>query len=467
MKGENAMEIIKQISEAVEYKDGEVKIKNLNILREKVIDELVWNAVFGDEEEQKFCKKLIYMIAQELNIIPSSIYDLYVAIGKGEVGGFTVPAINIRGMAYDTAKAVFRAAKKLNVGALILEIARSEMGYTNQPPDEYTAVMLAAAIKEDWDLPVFIQGDHFQVNAKKYKENPEKEIDGIKQLIKNSINAGFYNIDLDTSTLVDESKPTLDEQQKDNYTVAAELTKYVRSIQPQGIEVNLGGEIGEIGTKNSTEEELVAYMEGYLKLLPADMKGISKLAIQTGTTHGGVPLPDGTIAKVKLDFDTIERLTKVAREKYKLAGCVQHGASTLPAELFDKFPKVGTLEIHLATEFQNMIYDHPLFPEELRRQIYDWLFENCKDERKPTDTDQQFIYKTRKKALGPFKKELWSLPKEVKEAISSDLQKKFEFLFEKLNVINTKDVVKKYTKIVKVPLGSVESKKEEKFEGAD
>jgi fructose/tagatose bisphosphate aldolase len=466
MKGETTMEIIKQISEAVEYKDGEIKIKNLNILREKVIDELVWNAVFGDEEEKKFCKKIIYLIAQELNVVPSSIYDLYVAIGKGEVGGFTVPAINIRGMAYDTAKAVFRAAKKLNAGAIILEIARSEMGYTNQPPDEYTAVMLAAAIKEGWDLPVFIQGDHFQVNAKKYKQDPQKEIDGIKQLIKNSINAGFYNIDLDTSTLVDESKPTLDEQQKDNYTVAAELTKYVRIIQPQGIEVNLGGEIGEIGTKNSTEEELVAYMEGYLKLLPADMKGISKLAIQTGTTHGGVPLPDGTIAKVKIDFDTIEKLTKVAREKYKLAGCVQHGASTLPSELFDKFPKVGTLEIHLATEFQNMIYDNPLFPEDLKKQIYNWLAESCKDERKPSDTEQQFIYKTRKKALGQFKKELWSLPKEVKESISTELQKKFEFLFDKLNVKNTKDVVKKYTKVVKVKFGSVESVKE-KFEGAD
>jgi len=460
------MKIIEQISDAIEYKNEEVRIKDLNILKEKVIDELVWKAVFGDEEEKKFCKKLIYLIAQEMGIIPSSIYDLYVAIGQGEVGGFTVPAINIRGMAYDTAKAVFRAAKKLNVGALILEIARSEMGYTNQQPDEYTAVMLAAAIKEGWDLPIFIQGDHFQVNAKKFRQDPQKEIDAIKQLIKNSITAGFFNIDLDTSTLVDESKPTLDEQQKDNYTVAAELTKYIRKIQPKGIEVNLGGEIGEIGSKNSTEEELVAYMEGYLKLLPSNIKGITKLAIQTGTTHGGVPLPDGTIAKVKLDFDTIERLTKVARQKYKLAGCVQHGASTLPAELFDKFPKVGTLEIHLATEFQNILYDHPLFPDELRKQIYNWLFENCKDERKPEDTEQQFIYKTRKKALGPFKKELWSLPKDIKEAICTELQKKFEFLFDKLNVVNTKDIVKKYTKLVKVPFSDQQAIKE-KFEGAD
>jgi fructose/tagatose bisphosphate aldolase len=463
-------EIINKISDAIEYKNGEVSIKDLKLLREKTIDELVQKAVFGNTEQEKnFCRILIRKIAQQLNLGPASIYDLYVAIGKNLVGGFTVPAINIRGMAYDTARDVFRAANKLNVGALILEIARSEMGYTNQPADEYSAVVLAAAIKEGYDSLVFIQGDHFQVNAKKYKENPQKEIDGIKQLIKTSIDAGFYNIDLDTSTLVDESKPTLDEQQKENYSVAADLTKYIREIQPKGIEVNLGGEIGEIGTKNSTEEELVAYMEGYLRLLPSDMKGITKLAIQTGTTHGGVPLPDGSIAKVKLDFETIEKLTKVARNRYKLAGCVQHGASTLPSELFDKFPKVGTLEIHLATEFQNMIYDNPLFPEDLKKQIYNWLFENCKDERKPTDTDQQFIYKTRKKALGQFKKEIWNLPKEVKESISSELQKKFEFLFEKLNVLETKDIVKKYVKAVKVEIKSIPiySGKEEKFEGAD
>ncbi len=460
-------ELIKKISDAVEYKDGEVKIKNLNLLREKIIDELAWKAALGSEEEKKFSRMLIRLIAQQLGLGPTSIYDLYVAIGKGEISGFTVPAINIRGMAYDTARAVFRAANKLNVGALILEIARSEMGYTNQPADEYSAVVLAAAIKEGYNLPVFIQGDHFQVNAKKYKENPDKEIEGIKQLIKTSIEAGFYNIDLDTSTLVDESKPTLDEQQKDNYTLAAELTKYVRSLQPQGIEVNLGGEIGEIGSSNSTEEELIAYMEGYNKLLPSWVKGITKLAIQTGTTHGGVPLPDGTIAKVKLDFNTIEKLTKVARERYKIAGCVQHGASTLPAELFDKFPKVGTLEIHLATEFQNMIYDNPKFPEELKKEMYNWLFENCKDERKPTDTDQQFIYKTRKKALGQFKKELWNLPADVKESISQELQKKFEFLFDKLNVKNTKDVVMKYIKPVKVKIQTVSTSKEEKFEGAD
>ncbi|MEM4368290.1 MAG: class II fructose-bisphosphate aldolase [Candidatus Anstonellales archaeon] len=160
-------EIIKQISEAIEYKDNDVEIKDINKLKEKVIDDLVWKAVFGSEEEKTLCKKLIRLIAQKLNLGPCSIYDLYIAIGKGEVGGFTVPAVNIRGLTYETAKALFRAANKLDVGAVILEIARSEMGYTNQPADEYSAVILAAAIKEGYNVPVFLQGDHFQVNAKR------------------------------------------------------------------------------------------------------------------------------------------------------------------------------------------------------------------------------------------------------------------------------------------------------------
>ena len=92
------------------------------------------------------------------------------------------------------------------------------------------------------------------------------------------------------------------------------------------------------------------------------MKGISKISVQTGTTHGGVPLADGSVAKVKLDFETLEKLSAAARADYGLAGAVQHGASTLPDEAFDRFPATGTAEIHLATGFQNIVYDSPNFP---------------------------------------------------------------------------------------------------------
>jgi hypothetical protein len=124
---------------------------------------------------------------------------------------------------------------------------------------------------------------------------------------------------------------------------------------------------------------------------------------------------------------------------------VQHGASTLPESAFHNFPRIETAEIHLATNFQNILYDR--IPAELRETIYRWLDENTAAERKSSDTDEQFYYKTRKKALGPFKKELWDLPDAVKDDLASAYEQTFAFLFEQLRVGNTADMVKKFVKV--------------------
>src|SRR5438067_7031150 len=180
------------------------------------VDTLAWTAVFGATAEERGTARYdIRKRAAEAGLRPASIHDLYLAMGRGEAGGFTVPAINVRAMAYDTARAVVRAAKKLNAGAFIFEIARSEIGYTEQRPHEYTAVVLAAALREGFSGPVFLQGDHVQTNANKYNSpDRDKEVDAVRTLINEELAAGFYNIDIDTSTLVDLSKATLDEQQQ-------------------------------------------------------------------------------------------------------------------------------------------------------------------------------------------------------------------------------------------------------------
>jgi fructose/tagatose bisphosphate aldolase len=302
--------------------------------------------------------------------------------------------------------------------------------------------MLAAALREGFRGPVFIQGDHFQVNAKKYAVDAATEVNAVKQLAREAIAAGFYNIDIDTSTLVDIHKPTLDEQQKLNVEVGVDILKTVRELEPEGVTISIGGEIGEVGTQNSTVEELRAYMDGLNRNLPKGVAGLSKISVQSGTSHGGVVLADGSIADVKLDLDTLERLSKVAREDYGLAGAVQHGASTLPDSAFHNFPKRETAEIHLATNFQNMLFDH--MPDELRASIYDWLTVNAKDERKATDTDEQFFYKTRKKALGPFKKQLWELPASSKAALARAYDEKFTFLFNQLAIGKTAAIVSRF-----------------------
>ena len=408
---------------------------------DKTVNELVMN---DDVVKKRQLAKKIFDTAYEEGIYPSSIHDFYMARGRGEFGGFTVPAINLRSMTYDLARAIFRVGQKNDSGAFIFEIARSEIGYTNQAPIEYASMVLAAAIKESYSGPVFIQGDHFQVNAAKFKENPDKEIEGLKALIGDSISSGFYNIDIDSSTLVDVSKPDLKEQQFLNYDVCAKLTQFIRSVEPKGITISIGGEIGEIGHQNSTPEDLQAFMAGLEDNLKKGLAGISKISVQTGTTHGGVVLSDGSIAQIKLDFSTLKTLSEIACKKYGLAGAVQHGASTLPPEAFHKFVECGTAEVHLATAFQNMIYESEHFPDDLKKRMYEWLRVNLANEAKQGQTEEQFLYKTRKKALGAFKKEIMGLPQQTRNVIATEVVAKFDFLFKQLNVVNKRELVDKY-----------------------
>ena len=453
---ENKDQLKKGCESILAFDGGNVRVLDEGRFQSKLIDDLIYTVVFSpDPATQEAAGFLIRRGAAAMGIVSASIQPLYEAMGRKEVGGFTVPAINIRGISYDVAQSVFRAAMKGKVGPVIFEIARSEIDYTKQRPFEYTCAITAAAVKSNWRGPVFLQGDHFQMNAKKFSADADSETQTVKNLIWEAIEAGFYNIDIDTSTLVDLSQPTVKDQQRTNFTLAAELTTMIRDLEPEGMTISVGGEIGEVGGKNSTVEELQVFMDGYLEELKKRgdaFKGISKISVQTGTTHGGVPLADGTVAKVKIDFDVLQKLSEISRLQYGLAGAVQHGASTLPDEAFYRFPATGTAEIHLATGFQNMIFDSKSFPGELRVKIYDHLKANLKNEWKEKDTEEQFIYKTRKKGFGPFKLELWHLPEDIRNGICAELERQFAFLFDKLKVNGTRPVLDQYVQPVDVPL---------------
>ncbi|MGE4054822.1 MAG: tRNA uracil 4-sulfurtransferase ThiI [Vicinamibacterales bacterium] len=258
-------EIVEGVKPAATISADRMSVTNVAAASGDMIDALVRTAVFGADAEIKGTARwAIRQLGLAAGIRPASIHDLYLAMGRGEASGFTVPAINVRAMAYDTARAVIRAAKGLNAGAFIFEIARSEIGYTAQRPHEYVAVVIAAALREGYRGPLFIQGDHVQTNAKKYN-SPErdKEMAALHALIKEEMEAGFYNIDIDTSTLVDLSKTTLEEQQEVNVTLAADYAAFIRAHEPKGVTVSVGGEIGEVGGKNSDVHELHAYMKGF------------------------------------------------------------------------------------------------------------------------------------------------------------------------------------------------------------
>ena len=127
-----------------------------------------------------------------------------------------------------------------------------------------------------------------------------------------------------------------------------------------------------------------------------------------------------------------------------MGGAVQHGASTLPEEAFSMFPETGTVEVHLATGFQNIVYDSPSFPGELLNRINQHLLTRYIDEKKQDETDEQFLYKIRKKAFGDFKEEMWNMPEANLREIMGELEERFSLLFQRLNVVDTVDLINRY-----------------------
>ncbi len=105
------IEQIQIMDGAVTVADGRLTIGDESAIASAAMDRLAYAAVFGDQDSRDNARWLIWEIGQSLGVVPASIHDLYIARGRGETGGFTVPAINVRGMSYDTARSIFRTAK--------------------------------------------------------------------------------------------------------------------------------------------------------------------------------------------------------------------------------------------------------------------------------------------------------------------------------------------------------------------
>src|SRR5829696_6001076 len=83
-----------------------VEILDAARFRDGLIDRLIATAVFAEGPERDAARWLIRVSAPVLGAWPASIHPLYMAAGRGEYANRTAPAINVRGLAYDTMRAV-------------------------------------------------------------------------------------------------------------------------------------------------------------------------------------------------------------------------------------------------------------------------------------------------------------------------------------------------------------------------
>jgi fructose/tagatose bisphosphate aldolase len=192
-------------------------------------------------------------------------------------------------------------------------------------------------------------------------------------------------------------------------------------------------------------------MDGYnaeMKKLAPEKPGLSKISVLTGTSHGGTVLADGSIAKVSIAFDVLRDLSRVARHEYNMGGTVQHGASTVAEENFHHFVENEAIEVHLATNFATMFFDN--IPTDFKQEMYAWLDVNSAGDRKAGMTDEQFYYKARKNAIGPFKAKSYALPEAEKAKLGAAWEAQFDKLFHLLGMKDTKQYVEKFIPTVKI-----------------
>ena len=438
LAGGEAAANVTELFSYLSVKDGQVVVEDVASLR-RSIGGLARIGAFGSPDARRHAHRVVWEIAKSLGIFPASIDALYRAVGQGKIERrFTVPAINVRAIAFESACGVFKAMNDVKAGAVIFELSRGEIGFTGQRPQEYATSILCAAIAEGHRGPVFLQGDHFQISASRFAEDPVPEVSAVAALIGEAVAAGFFNIDVDTSTLVDLSQTSVVEQQRPNFELTATLARHARDVEPEGVTISLGGEIGEVGEHNSTAEEVQAYLDGVTASMPSIMPGLTKLSIQSGTRHGGNVLADGSFGDMPIDFALIDSLSGTCRDSYDLAGCVQHGASLLPMEKISQLPEYRCVEVHLAAAFLNVVYE--ALPAARVKEADAWAKQNFAQEWKTDWSEAQFLHHARRYPIGPFKKTWWS-EETSHEAVRDRVRALARDYFSALRVDETRDLV--------------------------
>lgn len=407
-------------------------------------DKLAIETALAPVEERIPLIKNLTDLAIKSGVFPATIVHIYRGLATKKLPPMTIPAINLRGMTYDIARVVWRVAVNQNAGPIIFELAPSESEIGDQSFEEYAAMILAAAAREGWRGPVFLQGDHIAVES-------IEAVSEIKILCRRLINAGFYQIDIDASHIPPPHEANLSTFHQENAFITAEITEYIRSVEDPDIPITLGAEVGEIGKRNTSPKDVESFMSAYLARLSKGIIPFDKISVQTGTRHGGYVLVDGTTGEMPLDLLLIADLSRMVRDQYNITGLVQHGASTLSFENLASLVDRGVIEVHLATGIQNIVFDHPAFPAELRSEMISSLViplhtpEGVEQQDKSDNlSDAQQFYNARWSAWGTYKHQLWNLPDEVKNEINITLEAWFINLFRSLQIINRQQFLRQY-----------------------
>ncbi len=356
----------------------------------------------------------LLMDCARFGVAPAPVGTIYRALAEGRLAPLTVPAFNVRGLTFDVVSAVYRRAMELDAAGVMFELAPSEAAVADQSFAQYAALVCAAAATTGYRGPVLIQGDHFTVES-----DDDASVAEVEGLARSALDSGFLQLDLDAAALAVEGSSAAARQDR-NAAVTAGLMARLAPRAPAG--AIFGGEVGEIGGANTTPEELDVFVDLVRRHAGAAAGAFGKVSVQTGTRHGGMTDASGKPARMPLDTALARELADVARAK-GLPGIVQHGASTLQSDQFAALPGCGVVEVHLATNLQDLVFDSPAFPPELRAELVAAALggpAGAAERGADTSGVGDQLFRQRRWSLwGPFKRRLLDLPDETRAGLAA------------------------------------------------
>jgi hypothetical protein len=241
----NLSEMNQSLEHLIGFEKDRIIVNDADAFRDEAIDRLIRTAIFGSRDVKEAAMWIIWAGSQALGCGAASIAGLVRSIESGELGSFSVPVMNIRGLNYTIARTMLKAAMTAECGAVLFELSFREIRSQNQRPAEFAAILLAAAIKERWNLPIMIQGGYFQLDSSIAFENPDSEISLVGDVTKEAIEAGMYNINMDPPP---ENGSLKVPSQNLRTTCAEKITNTIEATKPSKVDV----------FKYETEEKTVA-----------------------------------------------------------------------------------------------------------------------------------------------------------------------------------------------------------------
>lgn len=346
-----------------------------------------------------------------------------------------VMAANIR--ITHSARGIMMAAKEMNA-AVLFEIARSEVGYTGQPPQMFMDSIIKCAADTGFDQPYAVHGDHITI-----KENTQEAIESAQDLIDAEIAAGFTSYAIDASHNFDADAETTEEQLADNIEITTKLAGLIP--EDAGLEV----EVGEVGRADpETGEKMITTVDETVTFINAlHEAGIKPdlLAINNGSIHGNIFDKDGNIVEqVGIDIERTKAIVDAIRPLgVKLA---QHGITGTPLRLMHLLIGAGIAKGNVGTQWQNVVVAN--MDPELLKKMEEWTLESeyakKMKAKKPEISEKELIAKNIKRSIKVFKDEIDSMDMQYTERIDEATKKSALGFFDAFKAEGTADIVRDY-----------------------